>query len=45
MLKEDHRLRVFVNREKRKIFVPKREGVRGYCRRVHNEKLPKFKGD
>jgi hypothetical protein len=38
-LKEEHRLRVFENRILRKIFGPKRNGVVGKWRKVHNEEL------
>jgi hypothetical protein len=35
---EEHRLRVFENRVLR-IFGPKRDGVRGGWRKLHNEEL------
>ena len=38
-LREEHRLRVFENRVLRKIFGPKRDGVTGEWRRLHNEEL------
>ena len=38
-LREEHRLRVFENRVLRRIFGPKRDGVTGEWRRLHNEKL------
>jgi hypothetical protein len=38
-LKEEHRLRVFGNRVLRGIFGPKRDGVTGEWRRLHNEEL------
>jgi hypothetical protein len=37
ILKEEHRLRVFENRELRKIFGPKRDEVTGGRRKLHNE--------
>ena len=39
ILREEHRLRVFDNRGLRKIFGPKRNGVRGEWRKLHNEEL------
>ena len=36
-LREEHRLRVFENRVLRRIFGPKRDGVRGQWRKLHNE--------
>jgi hypothetical protein len=36
-LREEHRLRVFENRVLRRIFGPKRDGVTGEWRRLHNE--------
>jgi hypothetical protein len=36
-LKEEHRLRVFESRVLRGIFGPKRDGVTGEWRRLHNE--------
>jgi hypothetical protein len=38
-LREEHRLRVLENGVLRKIFGPKREGVTGEWRRLHNEEL------
>jgi hypothetical protein len=38
-LREEHRLRVFENRVLRRIFGPKRDGVTGKWRRLHNEEL------
>jgi hypothetical protein len=38
-LREEHRLRVFENRVLRGIFGPKRDGVTGKWRRLHNEEL------
>jgi hypothetical protein len=38
-LREEHRLRVFENGVLRRIFGPKRDGVTGEWRRLHNEKL------
>jgi hypothetical protein len=38
-LREECRLRVFENRVLRRIFVPKRDKVRGEWRKLHNEKL------
>jgi len=38
-LTEEHRLRVFENRELRKIFGPKRYEVTGELRKLHNEEL------
>jgi hypothetical protein len=38
-LREEHRLRVFKNRVLRRIFGPKRDGVTGEWRRLHNEEL------
>jgi hypothetical protein len=38
-LREEHRLRVFENRVLRWIFGPKRDGVTGEWRRLHNEEL------
>ena len=38
-LREEHRLRVFENRVLRRIFGPKRDGVTGECRKLHNEEL------
>jgi hypothetical protein len=36
-LREEHKLRVFENRVLRRIFGPKRDGVTGEWRRLHNE--------
>ena len=38
-LREEHRLRVFENRVLRRIFGPRRDGVRGEWRKLHNEGL------
>ena len=38
-LREEHRLRVFGNREVRRIFGPKRDKVTGEWRGLHNEEL------
>jgi hypothetical protein len=38
-LREEHRLRVFVNMVLRRIFGPKRSEVAGGWRRLHNEEL------
>ena len=38
-LREERRLRVFENRALRRIFGPKRDGVRGEWRKLHNEEL------
>jgi hypothetical protein len=38
-LREEHRLRGLENRVLRGIFGPKRDGVTGECRRLHNEEL------
>jgi hypothetical protein len=38
-LREEHRLRAFVNKVLRRIFGPKRDGVTGEWRRLHNEEL------
>jgi hypothetical protein len=38
-LRGEHRLRVFENRVLRRIFGPKRYGVTGEWRRLHNEEL------
>ena len=35
----EHRLRVFENRVLRRIFGPKRDGVTGEWRKLHNEEL------
>ena len=36
-LREEHRLRVFENRMLKKIFGPKRDEVKGECRKLHKE--------
>jgi hypothetical protein len=41
-LREEHILRVFENRELRRIFRPKREEVTGGWRKLHNEELRDF---
>ena len=38
-LREEHRLRVFQSRVLRRIFGPKRDGVTGEWRKLHNEEL------
>ena len=38
-MREEHRLRVFENRVLRRIFGPKRDGVTGDWRKLHNEEL------
>jgi hypothetical protein len=38
-LREEHRLRVLENRVLRKIFGPKRDEVKGECRKLLNEEL------
>ena len=38
-MREEHRLRVFQNRVLRRIFGPKRDGVTGEWRKLHNEEL------
>jgi hypothetical protein len=38
-LREEHKLRVFENRMLRRIFGPKRNGVTGGWRKLHNEEL------
>ena len=38
-LREEHRLRVFENRVLRSIFGPRRDGVTGEWRKLHNEEL------
>jgi hypothetical protein len=38
-LREEHRLRVFENRAFSRIFGPKREGITGESRELHNEEL------
>jgi hypothetical protein len=39
VLREELRLRVFENRELKKIFVPKREELTGERRKLHNNEL------
>jgi hypothetical protein len=41
-VRKEHRLRVFENRVLRRIFGPKRDGVTGGRRKLHNEGLHKF---
>jgi hypothetical protein len=38
-LREEHKLRVFEGTVLRKIFLPKRDGLRGGCRKLYNEEL------
>jgi len=38
-LREEHRLRAFQNRVLKRIFGPKRDGVTGQWRKLHNEEL------
>ena len=38
-LREEHKLRVFENRVLRRIFGPKRDGVTGQWRKLHNDEL------
>jgi hypothetical protein len=38
-VREEHKLRVFENRVLRRIFRPKRDGVMGGWRKLHNEEL------
>jgi hypothetical protein len=38
-VREEHKLRVFENRVLRRIFGPKRDGVTGGWRKLHNEEL------
>ena len=38
-LREEHRLRVFENSVLRRIFGPKRDGVKGEWRKLHNEEI------
>jgi hypothetical protein len=38
-MREEHRLRVFENRVLRRILGPKRDGVTGEWRKLHNEEL------
>jgi hypothetical protein len=37
--KKEHKLRAFVIRVLRRIFGPKRDGVKGGWRKLHNEEL------
>jgi hypothetical protein len=41
-LREGHKLRVFENRVQMRIFGPKRDGVTGGWRKLHNEGLHDF---
>ena len=38
-MREEHRLRMFEKRVLRRIFRPKRDGVKGEWRKLHNEEL------
>ena len=38
-LREEHRLTVFENRVLRRIFGPRRDGITGEWRKLHNEEL------
>jgi hypothetical protein len=38
-VREEHKLRVFENRVLRRIFGPKRDGLMGGWRKLHNEEL------
>jgi hypothetical protein len=38
-VREEHKLRAFENKVLRRIFVPKRDGVTGGWRKLHNEEL------
>jgi hypothetical protein len=38
-LRKEHRLRVFENGVLRRIFAPKRDKVKGQCRKLHNGEL------
>jgi hypothetical protein len=38
-VREEHKLRVFGNRVLRRIFGPKRDGVAGGWRKLHNEEI------
>jgi hypothetical protein len=38
-VREEHKLRVFENRVLRRIFGPKKDGVTGGLRKLHNEEL------
>jgi hypothetical protein len=44
LLREEHRLTVFENRVLRRIFGPKRDGVTGEWRRLHNEEFYDYVG-
>jgi hypothetical protein len=39
IVREEHKLRVFENRVPRRIFGPKKDGVMGEWRKLHNEGL------
>jgi hypothetical protein len=39
ILREEHTLRVFENRMLRRKFGPKRNGITGGCRKLHNDEL------
>jgi hypothetical protein len=41
-VREEHRVRVFENRQQRRIFGRKREEMVGGWRRLHNEELHNF---
>jgi hypothetical protein len=41
-VKEEHKLRMLENRVLRRIFGPKRDGVTGGWRKLHNEELHNF---
>jgi hypothetical protein len=41
-LREEHRLRVFENRVLRRIFVPKKNKVKGEWRKLHSGELHNF---
>ena len=41
-LREEYRLKVFENRVFRRVFGPKRDGVTGEWRKLHNEELNKL---
>jgi hypothetical protein len=38
-VREEHKLKVFENRMLRRIFGPKKDGVKGGWRKLHNEEL------
>jgi hypothetical protein len=38
-LREEHELRIFENRVLRRICGPRRDEIRGECRRLHNKEL------